>query len=152
MTWRETLSNLREELAQARLERQRYLEAMEAQRKSQQDQLSELSTSLEITRLLDEMNAVLVGGQGRVEVERSWEAPGEGEPGEDLLLLDDDEDELGYITSFLTWDEDGEREIAVDLGFSEDGIYLQVNEADVRAERPALEQALLQAFRDELQL
>ena len=152
MTWRETLSNLREELAQARLERQRYLEAMEAQRKSQQDQLSELSTSLEITRLLDEMNAVLVGGRGRVEVERSWEAPDEGEPGEDLLLLDDDEDELGYITSFLTWDEDGEREIAVDLGFSEDGVYLQVNEVDVRAERPALEQALLQAFRDELQL
>jgi hypothetical protein len=151
MSWRETLSHLREELAQARLERQRYLEQVEAERRSQQEQLSDLAASLAITRLLDEMNAILVGGKGRVETETSWDTPDEGEE-DPLALLEDGEDELRYITTFLSWDEDGEREIAVDLGFSEEGIYLQVNEVDVRADRQALEQALVQAFRDELQL
>lgn len=151
MSWRETLSHLREELAQARLERQRYLEQVEAERRSQQEQLSDLAASLAITRLLDEMNAILVGGKGRVETETSWDTPDEGEE-DPLALLEDGEDELRYITTFLSWDEDGEREIAVDLGFSEEGIYLQVNEVDVRADPQALEQALVQAFRDELQL
>jgi hypothetical protein len=151
MSWRETLSHLREELAQARLERQRYLEQVEAERRSQQEQLSDLAASLAITRLLDEMNAILVGGKGRVETETSWDTPDEGEE-DPLALLEDGEDELRYITTFLSWDEDGEREIAIDLGFSEEGIYLQVNEVDVRADRQALEQALVQAFRDELQL
>lgn len=151
MSWRETLSHLREELAQARLERQRYLEQVEAERRSQQEQLSDLAASLAITRLLDEMNAILVGGKGRVETETSWDTPDEGEE-DPLALLEDGEDELRYITTFLSWDEDGEREIAIDLGFSEEGIYLQVNEVDVRADPQALEQALVQAFRDELQL
>ena len=151
MSWRETLSHLREELAQARSERQRYLEQVEAERRSQQEQLSDLAASLAITRLLDEMNAILVGGKGRVETETSWDTPDEGEE-DPLALLEDGEDELRYITTFLSWDEDGEREIAIDLGFSEEGIYLQVNEVDVRADRQALEQALVQAFRDELQL
>ena len=151
MTWRETLSNLRDELAQARQERQQYLAEVEAERKSQQDQLYQLSASLGIAELLDEMNAILLGGQGRVETENSWDATDDDDE-EDLLTLDGDEDELRYIASYLSWDEDGEREIAVDLGFSEDGIYLQVNEADVRTDRQALEQALIQAFRDELQL
>ena len=150
MTWRETLSYLKEELAQARLERQRYLERVEAERQSQQNQLLQLAASLGITQLLDDMNAVLIGGQGQVETETSWESPDDED--DDLAEMDDDEDELRYITSYLSWEEYGEREIAVDLGFSEEGIYLQVNEADVRTDRQALEQALIQAFRDELQL
>ena len=151
MTWRETLSDLKDELAQARLDRQKYLEEVEAERKSQQDQLYQLATSLGVTELLDDMNAILIGGQGRVETETSWDAPDE-EDEDDLMILDDDEDELRYIATYLSWDEDGEREIAVDLGFSEEGIYLQVNEADVRTDRQALERALIQAFRDELQI
>ena len=151
MTWRETLSDLKDELAQARLDRQKYLEEVEAERKSQQDQLYQLATSLGVTELLDDMNAILIGGQGRVETETSWDAPDE-EDEDDLMVLDDDEDELRYIATYLSWDEDGEREIAVDLGFSEEGIYLQVNEADVRTDRQALERALIQAFRDELQI
>ena len=51
----------------------------------------------------------------------------------------------------MIWDEAGEREIAVDLGLSEDGTYLQVNGVDIRPEGEALEQALVEAFRDELE-
>ena len=52
----------------------------------------------------------------------------------------------------LTWEERGERELAIDLGVTDDGIYVQVNGIEVRAEREALEPALLQAFRGELEL
>ena len=52
----------------------------------------------------------------------------------------------------MIWDEAGEREIVVDLGLSEDGTYLQVNGVDIRMEAEALEQALVEAFRDELEL
>jgi hypothetical protein len=52
----------------------------------------------------------------------------------------------------LSWVEGGEMEIAVDLGLSEGGIYLQINEIEIRPERDALEQGLIEAFRDELEL
>ena len=45
-----------------------------------------------------------------------------------------------------------EMEIAVDLGLSADGVYLQINEIEIRPEREALEQGLVEAFRDELEL
>ena len=56
------------------------------------------------------------------------------------------------ITTILSWVEGGEMEIAVDLGLSEGGIYLQINEIEIRPERDALEQGLIEAFRDELEL
>ena len=40
----------------------------------------------------------------------------------------------------------------VDLGLSKDGIYLQINEIEIRPEREALEQGLIEAFKDELDL
>ena len=60
--------------------------------------------------------------------------------------------EADVITDILTWEEGGELELAVDLGISDDGIYLQVNGVDIRTEREALEQALIEGFRDELNL
>ncbi|MCS5669142.1 MAG: hypothetical protein NZ876_17350, partial [Dehalococcoidia bacterium] len=56
------------------------------------------------------------------------------------------------ITTILSWEEGGEMEIAVDLGLSDEGIYLQINEIEIRPERDALEQGLIVAFRDELDL
>ena len=38
------------------------------------------------------------------------------------------------------------------LGFAENGIYLQVNEIDIRPERGALENALVEAFKEELKV
>ena len=64
----------------------------------------------------------------------------------------DDDGDTDVITTILSWDEGGDMEIAVDLGLSEAGIYLQINEIEIRPEREALEQGLIEAFRDELDL
>ena len=65
---------------------------------------------------------------------------------------DDEDDDTDAITTILSWNEGGEMEIAVDLGLSDEGIYLQINEIEIRPEREALEQGLIEAFRDELEL
>ena len=153
MAWRDTLLAVQEELAEARAERLRQAREEDAERQTQRQRLSEMAASLEMARLVQEMNEVLLKGSGTIASYNSWESPPEdvGADGEliDLELEDEDSE---YISAELTWEEDGEREIAVDLGISEDGIYLQVNGIDVRPEREALEQALVEAFREELQL
>ena len=151
MAWRDTLGRLREELADVRAERQRQAAADDAEIHNQREELSKLATSLGINQLLNEMKATLLNGQGELETIISWEAPADGDD-EDVNDRDDSEEEEGdLIANILIWDEAGEREIAVDLGLSEDGTYLQVNGVDIRPEGEALEQALVEAFRDELE-
>ena len=157
MSWRDTLSTLREDLAQMRAQRQRQSEEEASRRQERQQELSRIAASLEITRLLDDMNDILIRGQGQVETENSWELVDgdELDIDEGMDMLDQDEElveDADYITSVLTWEEDGEREIAVDLGWTDRGVYLQVNGANIRTEREALEDALAQGFRDELEL
>ena len=149
MAWRDTLGRLQEELAEVRAERQRQAAAEDAEIQQQREELSRLTTSLGINQLLSEMNATLLNGQGDIETIVSWEAPAEGGD-EDVDDLEEEEADL--VATILTWDEAGEREIAVDLGLGEDGTYLQVNGVDIRLEAGALEQALVEAFRDELEL
>ena len=149
MAWRETLRTLREELAEVRAERQRQAAAEDAEIRQQREELSRLANSLELSRLLNEMNATLLNGQGSIETIVSWEAPAEAG---DEDLDDTEEEEGDLIAVILTWVEAGDREIAVDLGLGEDGTYLQVNGVDIRQESEALEQALVEAFRDELEL
>ena len=152
MAWRDTLGRLREELADVRAERQRQAAADDAEIQNQREELSKLATSLGINQLLNEMKATLLNGQGELETIISWETPADGDD-EDVNDRDDSEEEEGdLIANILIWDEAGEREIAVDLGLSEDGTYLQVNGVDIRPEGEALEQALVEAFRDELEL
>ena len=149
MAWRDTLGRLREELAEGRAERQRLAAAEDAEIQQQREELSRQATTLGITQLLNEMNATLLNGQGDIETIVSWEAPAEGDD-EDVDDLEEEEADL--IATILTWEEAGEREIAVDLGLGEDGAYLQVNGVAIRPEGAALEQALAEAFRDELEL
>jgi len=154
MAWRDTIESLQIELADIRAERLRQSKLEEAARQSQRHQLSQIAQSLEIANLIDDMNSVLLQGTGQIEAYNSWDWP-ETEPEADLEILrlaDRDEEEADYVSTVLTWEEHGEREIAVDLGYAEDGIYLQVNEIDIRLEREALEQALVEAFREELQV
>jgi len=154
MPWRDTIESLQVELAAVREERLRQAKLAEEARDSQRQQLSQMAQSLEVTGLIDDMNSVLLRGTGQIESYASWDQP-EQEPEDDMEILglaDQDEEEADYISTILTWEENGEREIAVDLGFAEDGIYLQVNEIDIRLERQALEQALVEAFREELQV
>ncbi len=151
MAWRDTLGRLLEELAEVRAERQRQAAAEDAEIQQQREELSRQATTLGITQLLSEMNATLLNGQGDIETIVSWEAPAEGGD-EDVDDGDDIEEEADLVATILTWDEAGDREIAVDLGLGEDGTYLQVNGVAIRPEGAALEQALAEAFRDELEL
>ena len=155
MAWRDTLDGLRDELAEVRAERQRLAQSAEVEQRRQREELGRLAETLGVAQLLNEMNSVLLRGQGKVEMLSSWENEEDFEEVEDpsALFADlGDKEEGDVISAVLTWEEDGERELAVDLGIAGHGSFLQVNEVDIRPEQQALEQALVQAFRDELEL
>ncbi len=147
-TWRDTLTELKEELAEARAERIRRDAEEDAELQRQRVVLSELAESLDISDLLTEMNRTLLDGGGAIETILSWETEDE----DDDTLPYDAEEESDVIALILTWVEGGEREIAVDVGVTEDGTYVQVNGVEIRPEREALEVALVEAFREELDL
>ena len=157
MTWRDTLEDLKQDLAEVRAQRQRRLEAEDADLQKERDDLSQMAQTLGIGELLAEMNATLLDGKGNIETIVGWESgpeelemdPGIGMNGDEP---DNGEQDTDVVTTILSWDERGEMEIAVDLGLSDDGIYLQINEIEVRPEREALEQGLIEAFREELEL
>ena len=149
MAWLDSLSELKQELAGVRAERLSQTSADEAEIQKERDELSRLAESLAVSDLLAEMNATLLDGQGSVEKIVSWESDEEDDGDEEGGL---DEEDADVIALILTWEERGERELAIDLGVTDDGTYVQVNGIEVRAEREALEPALLQAFRDELEL
>jgi hypothetical protein len=155
MAWRDDLLALQRELAAVRTERRQQAEAEEAEHQRDLERLSQLSSSLAIPDLLSEMNQLLLEGKGEIETFTPWDTnEDEVEEAEYDLVLDDEdlEEEGDVLTVILSWQEDGEREIAVDLGLTDEGVYLQVNGTAVRTERRALEQALVRAFREELEL
>ncbi|MFQ6028009.1 MAG: hypothetical protein ACE5Q6_10995 [Dehalococcoidia bacterium] len=157
MAWRDTLYELRAQLAAARAERLAVLQEENAERQQVQRRLTELVSSLEIASLLQEMNTVMLEGKGKIETFVSWEHSGEEDdaPASDLDFLnpfDDEEEDADVISLILTWEEDGEREVDVDVGDSEDGVYLQVAGVEIRQEPQALQDALVEAFRAELEL
>jgi hypothetical protein len=150
MAWLDSLSELKQELAGVRAERLSQTSADEAEMQKERDELSRLAESLAVSDLLAEMNATLLDGQGTVEKIVSLESDEEDDGDEDAGI--EEEEDADVIALILTWEERGERELAIDLGVTDDGIYVQVNGIEVRAEREALEPALLQAFREELEL
>ena len=95
--------------------------------------------------LLNDMNEVLLDGLGQVEITVEWEEDDE----EDIY---DDDDVADVISSALSWDEGEELEIVVELAMLDEGISLMVNGVQIRQDRNALERALLDAFREQLQL
>ena len=156
MTWRETLEGLKEELTDVRSQRKRQVDEEKAGLQKERDDLSKMAQNLGVDELLAEMNTTLLDGKGEIETIIGWVADGddlESEPGISMNGDEPEEDDnTDVITTILSWDEGGELEIAVDLGLSDDGIYLQINEIEIRPERNALEQGLIEAFRDELEL
>ena len=156
MSWRETLEGLKEELTDVRAQRKRQVDEEKAGLQKERDDLSKMAQDLGVDELLAEMNTTLLDGKGEIETIIGWVADGddlESEPGISMNGDEPEEDDnTDVITTILSWDEGGELEIAVDLGLSDDGIYLQINEIEIRPERNALEQGLIEAFRDELEL
>ncbi len=157
MTWRDTLEGLKQELIEVRTQRQRRVEEEDAGLQKERDDLSRMAKDLGVDELLAEMNATLLDGRGEIETIIGWESD-DGDPDLDGVISmngdepDDDDEDTDVITTILSWEEGGEMEIAVDLGLSNEGIYLQINEIEIRPERDALEQGLIVAFRDELDL
>lgn len=149
MAWQDSLSELKQELADIRAERLSQASDDEAEIQKEREELSLLAESLGVSGLLSDMNRTLLDGQGSVEKIVSWESD---EEDEDDDPVSDDEEDADVIALILTWEERGERELAIDLGVTDEGIYVQINGIEIRAERAALEPALLQAFRDELEL
>ena len=157
MTWRETLEGLKEDLNEVRAQRQKQVDEDDAGLEKERDGLSQTARELGVDGLLAEMNATLLDGKGKVETIVGWESSDEDldiDPGISMNggEPDDEDDDTDAITTILSWNEGGEMEIAVDLGLSDEGIYLQINEIEIRPEREALEQGLIEAFRDELEL
>jgi hypothetical protein len=157
MTWRDTLEGLKQNLNEVRAQRQSRVEEEEAGLMKERDDLSLMAKNLGVDELLAEMNFTLLDGKGEIETIIGWE-PDDEDAGDDLgiSIIDeaskDDDGDTEVITTILSWDEGGDLEIAVDLGLSKDGIYLQINEIEIRPEREALEQGLIEAFKDELEL
>ena len=157
MTWRDTLEGLKQELTEVRTQRQRRVEEEDAGLQKERDDLSRMAKDLGVDELLAEMNATLLDGRGEIETIIGWESD-DGDPDLDGVISmngdepDDDDEDTDVITTILSWEEGGEMEIAIDLGLSDEGIYLQINEIEIRPERDALEQGLIVAFRDELDL
>ncbi len=158
MAWRDTLTNLRDELAEARAQRLREAQEEDAEAEQLRASLRELAASLEIAQLLADVNAILLQGNGALETFVSWEEGDDEaeEPGFNLVSLndaDDEADDVEEICLTLSWEEDGERAIEIELGIEEeDTAYLMVNGVPIRQEREALERAVVAAFREELEL
>ncbi len=157
MTWRETLEGLKQELTDVRAVRQRRAEEDETGLQNERDDLSTMSQDLGVDELLAEMNATLLDGKGEIETIVGWESSGDDPDLDGGISMngdepDEDDEDTDVITTVLSWEEGGEMEITVDLGLSDEGIYLQINEIEIRPERDALEKGLVEAFRDELDL
>ena len=143
-------------MTDVRAQRKRQVDEEKAGLQKERDDLSKMAQDLGVDELLAEMNTTLLDGKGEIETIIGWVADGDDLESEQGISMNGDEpeedDNTDVITTILSWDEGGELEIAVDLGLSDDGIYLQINEIEIRPERDALEQGLIEAFRDELEL
>ena len=117
MAWQDSLVELKGELADTRAERRRLAEEEEADIRQEREEISKMAEELAVSALLEDMNTVLLDGAGEVETITSWE-----EEEEDIVIDGEEEEEEGdAIAAILSWDEGGEREIAIDVGVSDDG-------------------------------
>lgn len=148
MPWQETLRSLRQELDDARPLRQQRLADEELRQAQQRQELTDLLQSLGIVEMLTDMNNILLDGAGELDLFNSWDEM----PDDDEYDLSEEGDFDG-VTASLTWEEgEDEMNIEVFLMRGDDGITAQVNEFDVRLDRAAFENSLVQSFREEMEL
>ena len=133
---------------------------------SEREEIYQLAASLQVYQMLLDVNEVVLSGTGRVEStslmeyyddqdilyemedlgeDDEDEDDEEGSEGEDL----EDSEELRFS---LFWDDATECAVDVELGKSNDRMYLLVNGEEVRPQREVLETAVLDAFRAEMNL
>ena len=146
MPWRESLLQLRGEMTAARATRLERLQAFDRQVAGEREELLSRQESMQIAALVAEMNDVLLNGQGRVDTTVEWETDDEES------LFEGEDDMADVITTALTWDEGEELEVVVELVMLDEGISLMVNAVQIRQDPEALQRALLNAFREQLEI
>ena len=145
MPWRESLQQLKDELTSSRASRLERIEALDRQVAAEREELLARQESMQITALVTEMNEVLLDGQGLVENTVEWEA-------DDEDRFEGEDDMADVITTALTWDEGEELEVLVELVMLDDGLSLMVNGVQIRQDQDALRKALIDAFREQLEI
>ena len=173
MEWGEDLRKFRESIEAIR---QQPTEPREIGQEELDERLRLIQEAFEDLRpetYLEEMNRVLLDGRGEVEVYLPWvadddeedededevadedeEDEDDGDEDEDEDEDDEDEEELeaqDVASAILVWD-DGECELAIDVGLEGDRVYWQVNGDDVPTNDVSLREALKKAFAEEVGL
>ena len=146
MPWRDSLLQLKDELTAARATRLVRIDALDRQVAAEREELLSRQNSLQVAALVAEMNEVLLDRKGEVETTIEWEDDDSEE------LFEGEDDMADVITTALTWNEGEELEVVVELVMLDEGLSLLVNGVQIRQDPEALERALLNAFREQLDI
>lgn len=149
--WNEKLNLAASELESAREKRDDLIKETEAAIIRYQVEIETLFTELDVEKLLNDMNKVLFSGSGSLQVTKSWEDSSSADT-EESEEDDEEVQDTDFISCVLEWEENGERELAVDVGRDESGLYIEVNGHEISMDEETLQAAVLYAAKEELDL
>ena len=147
--WNEKLNLAASELESAREKRDDLIKETEAAIIRYQVEIETLFTELDVEKLLNDMNKVLFSGSGTLQVTKSWEDSSSGDT-EESEEDDEEVQDTDFISCVLEWEENGERELAVDVGRDDSGLYIEVNGHEISMDEETLQAAVLYAVKEEL--
>ena len=147
--WNEKLNLAASELESAREKRDDLIKETEAAIIRYQVEIETLFTELDVEKLLNDMNKVLFSGSGSLQVTKSWEDSGSADT-EESEEDDEEVQDTDFISCVLEWEENGERELAVDVGRDDSGLYIEVNGHEISMDEETLQAAVLYAVKEEL--
>ena len=147
--WNEKLNLAASELESAREKRDDLIKETEAAIIRYQVEIETLFTELDVEKLLNDMNKVLFSGSGSLQVTKSWEDSSSADT-EESEEEDEEVQDTDFISCVLEWEENGERELAVDVGRDESGLYIEVNGHEISMDEETLQAAVLYAVKEEL--
>ena len=147
--WNEKLNLAASELESAREKRDDLIKETEAAIIRYQVEIETLFTELDVEKLLNDMNKVLFSGSGSLQVTKSWEDSSSADT-EESEEDDEEVQDTDFISCVLEWEENGERELAVDVGREESGLYIEVNGHEISMDEETLQAAVLYAVKEEL--
>jgi len=148
--WDDNLQGLASELKEARENRDNFIAETEATNEQFKKEIESQFSELGIEDLLKEMNRILLLDSGTVVLTKSWDETSISDE-DDEDDEDEDDENADFISCVLEWFEIDERELAVDLGRDDSGLYLEVNGHEISIEQGALQAALLYAIKEELE-
>ena len=147
--WNEKLNLAASELESAREKRDDLIKETEAAIIRYQVEIETLFTELDVEKLLNDMNKVLFSGSGSLQVTKSWEDSSSADT-EESEEDDEEVQDTDFISCVLEWEENGERELAVDVGRDDSGLYIEVNGHEISMDEETLQAAVLYAAKEEL--